>query len=235
MPDAAATTPLLLFDAAGTLIAPAHPVEDIYHRTFLRHGWETDPAAIRKSFRSTFSSLPDPDYPAHPDGDAAERAWWRRVVDATATAAGIDPAAPAFAPCFRDLFHHYARGDAWTVFPEVPAILEELRATGARMAVVSNFDLRLHQVLDELRLTRHFDLILTSACVRARKPSPLLLRAALSHFHTPPALARLVGDSGTADGGAARAAGIPAYILDRPATTLDDFTRWLQADNFLRK
>ena len=221
---------LLLFDAAGTLIEPAEPVAEVYRRIFAKYGWETDVAALKEGFRRTFAGLADPDFQEGVDGDAAERAWWRQVVAATAVSAGIDPVGGKFEDCFRELFDHYSKGEAWSVFPEVREVLERLRSSGVKMAVVSNFDRRLHQVLAELDLARHFDLILTSADVSARKPAPKLLQVAMAHFGASPDATRLVGDSDTADGGAARASGVRSYILDRPRTTLADFVRWLGGD-----
>jgi putative hydrolase of the HAD superfamily len=225
---------LLLFDAAGTLIAPAEPVADVYCRIFANYGWKTDPALLKEGFRRTFAGLADPDFQEDGDGDAAERAWWRQVVAATALSAGIEPVGGEFEACFGELFSHYAAGSAWSVFPEVREVLGRLRTSGVKMAVVSNFDRRLHQVLAELGLTGYFDLILTSADVSARKPRPKLLEVAMAHFRAIPDTTRLVGDSEAADGGAARAAGMQAFILDRPRTGLMDFIQWLDGDFLIK-
>lgn len=221
---------LILFDAAGTLIEPAHPVEEIYQRAFAGFGWEVDAVDLRRSFRATFGGLGDPHFSDHADGDAAERAWWREVVRRTGIAVGVEPEGVAFDQCFDELFEHYAAGSAWSVFPEVMEVLGEIRNRGAKLAVVSNFDRRLHRVLAELGLAECFDLVLTSADVSARKPSPILLGEAMNRLGHAPETTRLVGDSASADGGAAAAAGVGVYILDRPRTTLQDFTKWLDED-----
>ena len=218
---------LLLFDAAGTLIQPAEPVERVYQRHFARHGWAAEEAHLKHSFRKTFGTLADPDFQNHTDGDAAEQEWWSRVVRETALAVGVRAEEDALRECFGGLFAHYAAGSAWAVFPEVRAVLAELRGSGFRMAVVSNFDRRLHRVLEELDLTRWFDLVLTSADVSARKPSPVLLQSAMRHLAVGPEHTRLVGDSHRADGGAADQAGVEAFIIDRPHTTLTDFAAGL--------
>jgi putative hydrolase of the HAD superfamily len=223
-------TRLVLIDAAGTLIEPAEPVEAIYQQVFSKYGWEVEAAPLRKSFRATFGGLGDPHFSGHPDGDAAERAWWREVVRRTGLAVGIEPEGEVFDGCFEELFEYYASGKAWAVFPEVEEVLDELRARGVKLAVVSNFDRRLHRVLAELDLAAKFDLILTSADVSSRKPSPTLLEVAMDRLAQPPAATRLVGDSHEADGGAAEAAGVQVFIVDRPRTTLRDFLKWLDED-----
>ncbi|HVJ46302.1 MAG TPA: hypothetical protein VM511_07950, partial [Luteolibacter sp.] len=91
---------LLLFDAAGTLIEPSEPVEQVYARHFAMRNWTSDPAVIRSGFRETFHSLGDPEFGENGSGEDAERAWWRKVVERTAVSAGIDPADDLFEPCF---------------------------------------------------------------------------------------------------------------------------------------
>jgi len=218
---------LILLDAAGTLIHPAEPVENVYARYFSQFGWITSPLNLRSSFRETFSSLADPEFATHRDGDAAERAWWRQVVEKTARAVGIHSTGPEFDACFHALFTHYAQPSAWSVYPEVPPLLTRLRADGWHLAVVSNFDRRLHHVLAGLGLTDFFDLILTSADVSARKPSPLLLQKAIAAFPQAESICH-VGDSPHADAGAAKAAGIPCFLLDRPRTDLKTLPEWLK-------
>lgn len=213
---------LLLFDAAGTLIEPAEPVAAVYKKYFSKWGWEVGEDTLKSGFRSAFSMCQAPQF-GTASGEEAERAWWRGVVAETARVAGIDPSGPAFEACFADLYSHYAAGAAWSVFPEVRQVLEAFKGRGMKMAVVSNFDQRLHQVLRELHLAEYFDLVRTSADVGARKPSPLLLEAALARLSASATRSILVGDCATADGGAAATAGMEVFILDRPRTTLETF------------
>jgi len=218
---------LILFDAAGTLIDVAEPVEMTYDRYFSQFGWETDPVKIRQSFRTTFADLPEPSFSDPAQGDQAEKAWWRDVVHKTGQAAGIDTGLESFERCFEKIFTHYASGSAWSVFPETIEVLNRLRSSGAKMAVVSNFDRRLHRILEQMGLSGYFDRVITSADVGARKPSPAILNAALEIFSVSPKNACLVGDSDAADRAAATAAGLPVFILDRPQTGLIDFEKWI--------
>lgn len=219
---------LILFDAAGTLIETAEPVEEVYRRVFASHGMEADPGSLRRAFLDAYACLPEPDFGNPGGGDLAERQWWWRLVKLTARATG-NHRAPGLRKCFGELFVHYASASAWRLFPEVPALLEELRQSGHRLAVVSNFDRRLHPVLRDLGVAKHFELILSSADVGARKPSPALLNRAMERLGQGKEASCLVGDSRREDGGAATAAGIPALILDRPATTLSALPSWLDA------
>ncbi|MBK1884332.1 HAD-IIIA family hydrolase [Luteolibacter pohnpeiensis] len=224
-------TALILFDAAGTLIEPAVAVERVYQKHFSRYGWEVEEAKIRDSFHGAFASLADPDYDLA-DGELAERTWWAEVVGRVGSAVGIDRLHDRFEACFEELFDYYASGEAWRLFPEVLAVLSELKSSGAKLAIVSNFDRRLHRVLAELGVADCFDLVLTSADVSCRKPSPALLTAAIDYFGNSTSNVCLVGDSPAADAGAATAAGIDAFILNRPQIDLKSFEKWLKDDFF---
>ena len=203
----------LLFDAAGTLIAPAEPVGDTYARILGRHG--VDHGDLQAGFSRAFGGAGEPEFDRHDDGDAAEREWWRKVVDRS-----VGRKVPE--EVFTELFDHYAAGDAWSVLPGVAEALE--MAQDFRLAVVSNYDRRLHRVLDELGLAPHFELVLTSADAGARKPSPTIFELALRRLDLASTQALHVGDSPVADADGARNAGIEGHILGRD---LDDLQAYV--------
>ncbi|WP_265594834.1 HAD-IIIA family hydrolase [Haloferula sp. BvORR071] len=208
----------LLFDAAGTLIEPAEPVAEVYSRAAAALGNPVDPAAIKPAFIRAFTSLGDPAWRAHPDGDTAERAWWQDVVGSTFGYASGSAAALAL---FEVLFAHYADPAAWRVFPEVPEVLAAARDAGFLLAVVSNFDRRLHGILAGHGL--EFHAVITSADAACRKPRAEIFETALSALKVAPSEALHAGDSIAADVEGARAAGIAAFHLDRPRNDLRDF------------
>lgn len=215
----------LLLDAAGTLIEPAEPVSETYRRIFALHGFETTRQALEPAFHSAFQSHAGPDFDRFPDGHHAERAWWRAVVETAARQAGIDPSQSddgAFDRCFTDLFDHYARGDAWRLFPELSAFLDQAAGRGLRLAIVSNFDHRLHQVLNELRLTPRFEFILSSGEAACRKPAAGIFHQALRCLNLQPPEVFHIGDTPETDLAGARSAGIPAALVDRPDRNLLD-------------
>ncbi|MTD45624.1 HAD-IA family hydrolase [Conexibacter sp. W3-3-2] len=108
-------------------------------------------------------------------------------------------------------------------YPEVPAVLRALRATGARLVVVSNWDVSLHDALRAAGLDGLLDGAVSSAETGVAKPDPALLHAALGLV---PAVAPdrvlMVGDT-PPDVLAARAAGVAAVLVDRfGAVAADD-------------
>jgi len=216
----------LFFDAAGTLIDTAEPVAKTYVRILSAHGHQIDVDTLTARFPKAFAEAGDPDFAGLPDGDDAERAWWRGIVEAC-----VD--SPISDEPFQALFSHYAQSSAWHVLPGVENTLDAARAMGLRLAVVSNFDKRLHQVLDGLGLSAHFELILTSGDARARKPCPSIFDQAMGRLNVQPAEVRHAGDSPHCDGEGATRAGIKPFILDLPKRGVPEFLE--EVRNELRK
>lgn len=224
----------ILLDAAGTLIRPIEPVAEVYARYFAAAEWPVEAGRLSGAFRSVFGGAGDPSYGDFPDGDSAERAWWRNVVMATARRVGVEMPGDALERCFTGLFEHYASGEAWAVFPDVRPQLERWRANGFQLAVVSNFDRRLHRILEELDLASGFGAVVCSADARARKPDPAIFRQALERLDVSPAEVVHIGDCPVADGGGAAGLEIAGFVLQRPETTLLEADRWL-AEEFCSK
>lgn len=104
----------------------------------------------------------------------------------------------------------------FVVFPEVEAELGALRDRGIPLVVCSNWDVSLHEVLERTGLSRYLDGVVTSAELGVSKPDPAPFRAALALVGAPPPDEALhVGDTVDEDVAGARAAGIPAVLIDR--------------------
>jgi putative hydrolase of the HAD superfamily len=110
-------------------------------------------------------------------------------------------------------------------YPEVPAVLAALRERGAKLVVVSNWDVSLHDVLERTDLRRFLDGVVTSAEFGAAKPDPRIFRRALVIAGAPPAEAVHAGDDVEADVEGARAAGIDAVLVARDGGPAPDGVR----------
>jgi HAD superfamily hydrolase (TIGR01509 family) len=104
--------------------------------------------------------------------------------------------AEEFAPVYADAFR-------FEVLPGVAEALERLRALGLELAVVANWDLSLHDRLEEVGLRRFFGVIVHAA----RKPAPDGIVRALEQVGVSPDRALHVGDD-EVDEQAARTAGV---------------------------
>jgi putative hydrolase of the HAD superfamily len=97
----------------------------------------------------------------------------------------------------------------------VPATLRALRARGVRLVVVSNWDVSLHERLDELGLAPLLDGAVASAELGAAKPDPAIFHHALAIAGVPAGRAWHAGDSPEADVAGARAAGLVPVLVAR--------------------
>lgn len=101
--------------------------------------------------------------------------------------------------------------------PGVVATLRRLRARGLALAVVSNWDVGLHEHLRRLGLAHWFDAVVTSAECGIRKPDPRIFALAIERLRVRPERVLHVGDDDVLDREGAQAAGIhfaPAPLTD---------------------
>lgn len=115
-------------------------------------------------------------------------------------------------------------GDHLTVLtvltPGVIDLLDELRARGIRMAVVTNKpQMPTEAILDHFGLSPYLGAVLGGDSVVEKKPAPDMVFAALDRLGVPLGDAVMVGDS-LADVGCARAAGIPVVVRRGGYTTV---------------
>ncbi len=100
-------------------------------------------------------------------------------------------------------------------FPEVPGALAALRARGMRLAVVSNWDVSLHERLDDTGLTPLLHGAVASAELGIAKPGAAIFERGLEIAGVEASEAWHAGDSPDADVEGARAAGITPVLVVR--------------------
>lgn len=211
--------PLVLLDAGETLIAPRESFGAVYARVLASLGLvlpaEDLELGLRRCWADVNGSLP-PGVDRYAAERGGENAYWLRFVEGTLARtrnAGRDDelAARALSP-LRDAFRDPA---SWVVFDDVVPALAELRESGARLAIVSNWDSNLPALLERLELASWFDAIVVSALEGMEKPAPELFLRAVERLGGRPSEALHVGDVPELDEAGARAAGIASVIVDR--------------------
>ena len=198
----------------GTLIGLKDSVGTTYAALAQRHGLTVEPAAIDQVFPSIYGQAPPLAFPGleGPALTGAEITWWGERINDTLLQAGAGPAPEGLR---MELFERFACTDLWRVFAEVPCQLEAWKARGLKLAVVSNFDQRLHDLLEGLGLNRWLDAVVISSQAGAAKPNPKPLLLALQALELGAHQVWHVGDS-AADEQAAQAAGIHCMLVKRP-------------------
>jgi putative hydrolase of the HAD superfamily len=141
-----------------------------------------------------------------------ERDWWRTLVRNCLGAHGQHP---GFRTFFDRLYAYYADPAAWFLYAEVAEVLDALDAAGIPMAVVSNFDSRLHGILQGLQVHRRFQAVLCSSEIGAAKPQAQIFVAACDILGEESPQVLHAGDNRRADFEGARNAGLRALWVRR--------------------
>jgi putative hydrolase of the HAD superfamily len=160
-------------------------------------------------------------YRAHHD----EAVDWEALKDLRRRCAAVVQDASQTALALDDVLDALLGAIRFRAYPEVPATLASLRAGGARLAVVSNWDVSLHDVLERTGLRPLVDAVVISAELGVAKPDPAIFRAALQRLDAPAHGALHVGDSLEHDVAGARAAGIEAVLVARNGAVAPDGVR----------
>lgn len=208
----------VLFDAGNTLIRVRGSVGCVYASVARRHGVETDGESLDRHFRQAFSKRKEGFVPSvsNPHSPAREKAWWHGLVREVFEAAGLwSQIAPAFEAYFEELYRAFEGPEHWEVFSDVLPCLHALERRNVRLGVVSNWDSRLHSVLDGLGLGPHFRFVLTSAEFGVEKPEPTIFVEAVRRLGLPAPHVLHVGDLYRDDVMGPRAAGLQGVLLDR--------------------
>jgi len=215
----------VLLDAAGTLIRPSEPVGDTYAAVARSFGAEIDPGRLMQAFAEVFGEMPAMAFAWESKDELRrlERDWWRtlvcRVIERVGNGIGD------FDGFFQTLYEHYAQGEAWACFPEVPRVLDALRGRGCRLAVVSNFDSRLPAILRSLGIHRQMDAVVYSTAAGRAKPAPGIFLQALDAIGVAPQRALHVGDNYEADVEGADMAGVTGLLIRRDTGIAVDSAR----------
>lgn len=208
----------ILFDAGNTLIRVRGAVGDVYAEVAGRYGVAADGDALERAFRHAFREAKEGfvDAVSRPHSPERERAWWRSLVEQVFRATGVWAAVvPCFEDCFAELYAEFERPEHWEVFPDVLSCLDELDVRTIPAGVLSNWDSRLHAVLQGLGLHERFRFVLTSAEYGAEKPDPELFREGARRLGFPPGQVLHVGDLYRDDWLGASRAGLRAALVDR--------------------
>lgn len=193
----------ITFDAAHTLFHPHPSVGAIYREVMVRHGLDFAEADLNAGFRRAFATVSKDK--TELDGERREWLYWRNVVSKSIQ--DLQPQPSDFDTLFHDLWHEFARGRRWRVEPETPSLLQDLRRRGIRLALLTNWDRRVRQVVAESPLRDCFDHLFISSEIGHEKPDPGIFHFAQQALDLPPHQIAHVGDSLQHDIRGARAAG----------------------------
>ena len=110
-----------------------------------------------------------------------------------------------------------ARATNGVAFDDAHSTIQKLWRRDVKLGIISNVSSHAVAmgILDNVRLTKYFDAIITSATVGIRKPDPGIFRYALMQFRARPEEAVMVGDSEIHDIGGGYISGLKTVLVDR--------------------
>ncbi len=200
----------ILFDVVGTLLRVRGSVRQIYADVGSTLGLAVAPPVAEFRFRAAFRAQESLDAARGWQTDAEREAnRWRAILQTVFhdQSQAADP--------FPVLWEHFSQPASWECFPDVSATLAELAGQGLRQALGSNFDSRLHTVLDGFPELAGLRPRFIRAEVGWSKPAPEFYARVVADLGLPPEAILVVGDDERNDVAAARAAGLRALLLDR--------------------
>lgn len=205
----------IFFDAAGTLLH-AHPsVGHVYAEVIRRHGPTVDPLAMEQAFRATFTNRRGGNHPLSALANEGYE-WWRALVFDTMKSLDVSVDDPD--GFFRELYWRFAEVDVWRLFPDAFPALLMARGHGLRVALLSNWDVRLRRLLEGMGIISLFDAVVISTEVGIEKPDARIFELTCKRLGVHPTEALHVGDNAREDVEGARAVGLEAILIERKET-----------------
>ena len=208
----------IFFDAAGTLFRVRGSVGDIYQRHAVQFGFcptvgQDAARQISQAFLVLFGEKEPMVFPGHPADaiPALERLWWLDLVERTFDRVGPFARVEEF---FDHIYEVFRTSEVWEVEPGCEQLLSRLKDSGKKLGIVSNFDSRIGDVLEALRIRRFFDTVVISSGGPAAKPDPAIFLHALESVSTVAEASLHVGDDVEDDFEGARGAGLQALLYD---------------------
>jgi putative hydrolase of the HAD superfamily len=217
----------LCFDATGTLIETAEPVGEVYRRIALQHGIDLPAWRLQDAFARVLRHAPERGTRGD-DPEARRRSeldWWSELVRQTFQATDSTALFDDFRAFAIDLFETYRGADAWRARPGVRSALTELQRRGWPMAVVSNFDHRLLDILQVIELSSFFSRIALPFEVGQAKPARAIFASAAQALDTPIETLAYVGDDAPETLAAIADLGIRVF----DAHQIERWSDWIEA------
>jgi len=203
----------VVFDAVGTLIEADPPVASVYHAVGARVGSalsEEDlsiglATSVREHFRGEHSS------------EQLERQRWSQVV------ADTFHDVPDTSILFDELWEHFAQARNWSVVDGADLLWQQLEARGYKIAIASNFDMRLLRISKHLPPLDRASSIFVSSQLGYSKPHRRFFRGVEQSLRLAPHELLMIGDSRANDYDGARQAGWQALLLSSRTNGSDEY------------
>ncbi len=196
----------VLFDVDFTLARPGPELgPDGYVRAGVRHGLTLDPACFDEARLAALATLK-----RHPELDHDDEIWFEFTEQIVLGMGGTPPASYA---CAVEITRGWERHENFELYEDTLPVLEELRAAGLKIGLVTNSARDVEAFAKHHRLD--VDAAIGSSAHGKTKPHASIFSAVLEQLRIEPGAAAMVGDTVEADMDGALAIGMRAVLLDR--------------------
>ncbi len=208
---------VIYLDAFGTLFGVRGSVGEIYSSLARKVGVSTNAQAVNRAFYQSFAAAERMAFPGvEPSAiPALEYRWWMALVSETFERVGALEKFADFDQFYGNLYDYFETPAPWQVYPDTLPSLARWQSMGIELGVISNFDSRLHRVLNVLGLSAYFQTVTLSTEVGAAKPDAKIFQIALAKHNCAANQAWHIGDSEAEDYAGAKTLGMRAILIAR--------------------
>ncbi len=203
----------VIFDAGETLLHPHPSFVDLLARFIRERGHDVDASRVAAAEAALAKPLGEMflERKLWSVSTESSRSFWTALYERFAAELGLDHDGGLPGHLY-DMFRmpeHYA------LFDDALPALRELRATGYRIGIVSNFEAWLEGLLTSLEVMPFLDALVVSGVEGVEKPDPKIFEIALERIGTAAERTVYVGDSPEFDVAPALELGMRPLLIDR--------------------
>lgn len=207
----------VFLDAGYTLFTANPSPSSHYHHVCGRHGIDITKEQMVEAMQivwleKVIPEMSDPDADFFCSDEEDRQWWWNYDKEVFAR---LDIPSEKHEDIFDEIYHFFSDPASWELYPDTVESLEKLKAKRFSLAIVSNWNSSLKQIVTGLDIDHYFEFMVASAEAGSKKPSPKIFHLALERAGIEPSRAVHVGDTYQADVLGARRAGIRGIMLDR--------------------
>jgi putative hydrolase of the HAD superfamily len=216
-------TRAVCFDVDFTLIYPGPTFRgEGYQQFCASHGMSVDPSRFNQAVASASflldeaqESFYDPKIFIH---------YTRHIIEQMG---GMGPSLDA---CAKEIYDEWAACQHFSLYEEVPGVLQDLAARGVKIGLISNTHRCLTSFQTHFELNGLIDVAISSSDHGYMKPHPSIFEKALNLLRVKPREAVMVGDSIRQDIDGARRIGMRAVLVKRSNDTTPSGQNPLEID-----
>lgn len=165
---------LITFDATNTLMKYRVPPWDYYAIVAEKHGFKVDGKQVKQDFKKNYKELMK-HHPNFGKQSIKWENWWDEIIKQT-----FQDKLPisSINKISKQLIEDFTSTKCFLKANGCDQLLELLSKNGIALGVISNFDPRLHKILNNLNIDNCFEFILTSYEMGFSKPDKQLFKIA---------------------------------------------------------